>query len=116
MSGLTSAATIGMGSATVPVAVCNVPLRTSLHSAHSADTTPPQRRRRAIFVEAQPKQNVSPVGAAYSNDAAPERSFGIFAMRIYKDASPTGLKNTCSSVLQLCKSLFSWQRIGRERT
>jgi len=35
-----------------------------------------QRRRRGIFVEPQPKLNLSPVGAAYSDDIAPERSLG----------------------------------------
>jgi hypothetical protein len=31
--------------------------------------------RRGIFVEPQSQQNFSPGGAAYSEDAAPERSF-----------------------------------------
>ena len=31
-----------------------------------------QRRRRGIFVESQPKHDLSPVGAAYSGDVAPD--------------------------------------------
>jgi|GEM_PF-3268093 len=34
----------------------------------------------------------SAIGAAYSDDVAPERSFEMFAMCFYKDASPTGLR------------------------
>ena|ERR1035438_10508917 len=69
-----------------------------LRRVDSADTTRSLRRRRGIFVEPQPKQNFSPDGAAYSEDVAPERSLVRFVTVIYKDASPTGLKNPCSSV------------------
>jgi len=80
-----------------------------------ADTTCPQRCRRGIFVE--PKSSTltwpaailshpmgeehSPVGAAYSNDVAPERSLIRFETVIYKYASPAGLKNPCSSVVKI---------------
>jgi hypothetical protein len=50
-----------------------------------------QRRRRGIFVEPYSKQNSSPGGAAYSDDVAPERSFGIFGFIGYKDFAPTVL-------------------------
>jgi hypothetical protein len=63
-------------------------------SAHSADTTGSQRHRYGIFAEPQPKQNFSPIGVAYSDDVAPERSFVIFAVGFYKDASPTGFPFT----------------------
>jgi hypothetical protein len=35
----------------------------------------PQRQRRDIFVESQTNQNLSPVGAAYSDDVAPDGAF-----------------------------------------
>jgi hypothetical protein len=47
--------------------------------------------RRGIFVESQPKQNQSPVGAAYSDDVAPERSFGVRNRPDYKDFAPRRL-------------------------
>jgi hypothetical protein len=47
--------------------------------------------RRGIFVESQPRQNQSPVGAAYSDDVAPERSFGVRNRPDYKDFAPTVL-------------------------
>jgi hypothetical protein len=50
-----------------------------------------QRRRRGIFVESQAKPNSSPVGAAYSDDVAPERSFGVRNRPDYKDFAPTVL-------------------------
>jgi len=52
---------------------------------------PFQRHRRDIFVEPPPKQNSSPVGAAYSDNAAPERSLGEIGLRSYKDFAPTAL-------------------------
>jgi hypothetical protein len=50
-----------------------------------------QRRRRGIFVEPNPKHNSSPIGAAYSDDVAPERSFGTFDFMGYKDFAPAVL-------------------------
>jgi ParB family chromosome partitioning protein len=49
--------------------------------------------RRDIFVEPQPKQNFSPVGAAYSDDVAPDGALAVNKLLFYKDASPTGLSH-----------------------
>jgi hypothetical protein len=57
----------------------------------------PQRRRRGIFVEPQPKHNSSPVGATYSDDVVPTELLFVFELLIYKDVSPTGFEklNPC---------------------
>jgi hypothetical protein len=62
----------------------------------------PQRRRRGIFVEPQPKHNsrflrTATSGATYSDDVAPTELLFVFELLIYKDVSPTGFEklNPC---------------------
>jgi hypothetical protein len=50
-----------------------------------------QRRRRGIFVDYIRKSSSSSVGAAYSDDAAPERSFWEINFASYKDFAPAVL-------------------------
>jgi hypothetical protein len=40
--------------------------------------------RHDIFVEPQPKQNVSPIGAAYSEDVAPDGALAVNKLLFYK--------------------------------
>jgi hypothetical protein len=50
----------------------------------------PQRRRRGIFVESKPFKKSSPIGAAYSNDVAPDGAWDFLIAVFYNDVSPTG--------------------------
>jgi hypothetical protein len=49
------------------------------------------RRRRGILIEYPPQKSASSVGAAYSDDVAPERSLRTFDCMGYKDFAPTAL-------------------------
>ena len=49
--------------------------------------------RHGTFVEPKPKQNISPVGAAYSEYVAPDGALAVIKLLFDKDASPTGFSH-----------------------
>ena len=72
-----------------------------------------QHRRCEIFVESEPTPFPSSVGAAYSEDVAPDGAKIIFGFIFYKDVTPTAFQKVAAPFRLFPADLLPWEPGGR---